>query len=172
MGWLCAAATAAVAAFVAGTTHAGTSVERGAGENAAFVPVSSGFLPVNAPVHRRCDFIRDPQCTGAWSPSARPNARRGATASTPGDVEASTPAGANVAAAGCPPGNVVGAKGECVAPKPLVNGCAPEDVVGVKGECVKPLPVTIPEPGTLPLAAVGFAALFALGRRRAAGRAR
>ena len=166
MGWLCATATAGIAAFVVGAAQADTFTARHAGDNAALSGASSGFLPVNAPVHRHCDFVRDPECTGAWSPSSRSNPRRGAASASAG-AETSTPGGANVAAAGCPPGNVVGSKGECVEPKPLSNGCPPENVIGVKGECVKPLPVTIPEPGTLPLALVGLAAALALRRRQA-----
>jgi hypothetical protein len=173
MGWLGAVGAAATVALVAGTAQAGSVGERQGGDGAAFSGTSFGLVAVNAPVHRRCDFIHDPDCTGTWLPSPS-KARRKATAAVPRDAEAPTPAepGAGLAAAGCPPGRVIGDRGECVAPKPVSTDCPPGDFIRTKRECVKPLPMTIPEPATLALVALGFGAALAFGRRRRSPRPR
>jgi hypothetical protein len=171
MGWLGAVGAVGMVALFAGTAQAGTIGERQSAT--ALSGTSFGFVAVNAPVHRRCDFIHDPDCTGTWLPSPS-KARRKATAAAPGDTEAPVPAelAASPAAAGCPPGRVVGTKGECVAPKPVSTDCPPGNLIGTKRECVKPLPVTIPEPATLPVVALGLGVALAFSRRRSSTRPR
>jgi hypothetical protein len=190
MRWLSAVGTA-LAALIAGTAQAGTVGERHGGNGTAFSEAPFGFVQVNAPSTRRCDFINNPGCTGVWS-----NARRKPTA-FPGDAEAPTRAGlaATITAASCPPGtSSVGTKGECVEPKPLSAGCPPgtssvgtkgecvepkppstvcppgSSSIGTKGECVMPLPMTIPEPATLPLVMLALGAALALRRGRSLAR--